>query len=452
MPSSKQPLIYYSSLELENVRCFGDERQTLELTDEKGRPAQWTLLLGDNGVGKTTLLQCLAWMRPVPAGDQNKDKSIDPALAGEENRVFNSLLRAEDEVEVRLDLKATLRINQKLGQTKKGRPQKITTGINMLGKEQRLESSELTSNTFPRRFDTLTLLDMPVFAYGADRRMGSSNLEESELLDPLVSLFSGSTELYDAEERLLQLDYLAVKRKGRHKNRLEQVKQILSTILPDISGKGDIKILGPKSGAPDEEGGVKFHTPYGSVPLAGLSLGYQTTLAWTVDLAWRLYDRFPESSNPLAEPAIVLIDEIDLHLHPRWQRKIIANLTENFPNTQFIATAHSPLIVQAATDANLAVLQEQKGQIKIENRPQFIESWRADQILTSDLFGVSARSPRIEALRDERNKLLDKLRQSSSDKKRLRELEEELDNLPTETMDIIRQAEALLQQSNIHQG
>lgn len=453
MPPSEQPLIYYSSLELENVRCFG-EHQTLELTDEKGRPAQWTLLLGDNGVGKTTLLQCLAWMRPVPAGDENNDEPIEPALAGEENRVFNSLLRAEGEV--RLDLKATLLINQELGQAKKGRPQKITTGISMLGKEQRLESSDLTSNTTPRRFDTLTLLDMPIFAYGADRRMGRSNLEKTKLLDPLASLFSGSTELYDAEERLLQLDYLAVKRKGSHKKRLEQVKQILSTVLLNIPTKDDIEILGPRGGDPDEESGVKFHTPYGSVPLTGLSLGYQTTLAWTVDLAWRLYDRFSESSNPLTEPAIVLIDEIDLHLHPRWQREIITKLTENFPNTQFIATAHSPLIVQAATDANLAVLQEQDGQIKIENRPRFIEGWRADQILTSDLFGVSARSPRIEALRDERNKLLDKLRQSPSDKERLGELEEELDNLPTaeghkdqEAMNIIRQAADLLKKQNL---
>ncbi len=351
-----------------------------------------------------------------------------------------------------LELKASLSLNQKLGLAKaEKRRQKITTGISIQGKRQKLEDFKQERKKIPLHLHSL---DMPIFAYGADRRMGSSNLEKSELLDPLASLFSGSTELYDAEERLLQLDYLAVKREERHKDRLEQVKQILSAILPDISGKDDIKILGPKSGVPDEESGVKFHTPYGWVPLTGLSLGYQTTLAWAVDLAWRLYDRFSESSNPMAEPAIVLIDEIDLHLHPRWQREIITKLTENFPNTQFIATSHSPLIVQAATGANLAVLQEQDGKIIIENRPRFRESWRADQILTSGLFGVSsARSPRIKALMDERNKLLDKLRRSPSDEERLRELEEKLDNPPTaeghkdphqEAMNIIRQAAALL--------
>ena len=88
--SQQQPLIYFHSLELENVRCFG-ERQVLELTDDHGRLAQWTLLLGDNGVGKTTLLQCLAWMRPVPAitAKEGKPDTIGPALNREENVVFS---------------------------------------------------------------------------------------------------------------------------------------------------------------------------------------------------------------------------------------------------------------------------------------------------------------------------------------------------------------------------
>ena len=89
----------------------------------------------------------------------------------------------------------------------------------------------------------------------------------------------------------------------------------------------------------------RLSTPYGSVPLTGLSLGYQTTLAWirlTLASGGSMIG-YPESSNPLAEPAIVLIDEIDLHLHPRWQRQIVKYLTQHFPQTQFIATAHSPL-------------------------------------------------------------------------------------------------------------
>ena len=90
--SEKQPPVYFSSLELENVRCFG-QRQTLSLTDEEGNPVQWTLILGDNGVGKTTLLQCLAWMKPVVSEHENtRFEFLEPALSSEENSTLNSLM------------------------------------------------------------------------------------------------------------------------------------------------------------------------------------------------------------------------------------------------------------------------------------------------------------------------------------------------------------------------
>jgi energy-coupling factor transporter ATP-binding protein EcfA2 len=448
--SQQQPMIYFHSLELENVRCFG-ERQVLELTDDRGRLAQWTLLLGDNGVGKTTLLQCLTWMMPVPAFSpkesepgEGKPDTIEPFLNDKENEVLNSLLRVG--TEVTLELKATLSIGQALGAAKKTRS-RIETGIRLVGKNEQLQQRELTTNSFPPRFNKLDLFNFPIFAYGAARRMGFSNLDRRELSDPLASLFSATTELYDAEEILMQFDYLARRGRRGYKQRLQKVTEVLADILPDVASAKGIHIEGPKvPGKPREPSGVRFETPYGVVPLTGLSLGYQTTLAWTTDLAFRLYDRYPDSPNPLAEPAIVLVDEIDLHLHPRWQRQIIEYLTKHFPKIQFIATAHSPLMVQAATNANLAVLQQQDDQVVIENRPHFVESWRVDQILTSELFGVSARSRRIEGLMVERNMLLDKLERSPKEEARLRELKYELDNLPTEAMDLIRRATALLDQ------
>ena len=455
--SKSRPLIYFSSLELENVRCF-EERQVLELTDTHGRPAQWTLLLGDNGVGKTTLLQCLAWMRPVPLGasKEDKPKKIQPALTNEENEVFNSLIRAGSKVT--LNLKASLTIDQSLGGTDTGGAElepgqnRIETGISMEGKDSKLQTHKLGRNRVVGMLEDLTLVEPVLYAYGAARHMGASNLDNRELADPLASLFSSAVELYDAEELLLDFDYRALKYK-KYERRLQKIRQVLAAVLPDVTEGDDIQILGPKAlgnSDSDEKSGVWFNTPYGSVPLSGLSLGYQTTLAWVLDLTIRLYERYPESNNPLAEPAIVLVDEIDLHLHPRWQRQIVADLTQYFPKTQFIVTAHSPLMVQSATDANLVVLQENDGQIKIENRPHFIEGWRADQILTSDLFGVHSRSPRIEKLINEQYGLLDKTKRTPKEERRLRALDEELGNLPTgsleddEAMKIIRQAAALI--------
>jgi len=78
-----------------------------------------------------------------------------------------------------------------------------------------------------------------------------------------------------------------------------------------------------------------------------LSDGYKTLLSLVVDLSTRLTLANPKMDNPLLAPATVLIDEIDLHLHPQWQRKIIGDLLNTFPNTQFILTTHSPYILEA---------------------------------------------------------------------------------------------------------
>ena len=111
-------------------------------------------------------------------------------------------------------------------------------------------------------------------------------------------------------------------------------------------------------------------------------------MAWAADIGWRLFAHYPKSARPLNEAAIVLIDEIDLHLHPSWQRARQYLLTQQFPNVQFVATAHSPLIAQAFLDANLAVVVREADHSIIENEPVAIANWRVDQIVTSELFGL----------------------------------------------------------------
>jgi len=199
---------------------------------------------------------------------------------------------------------------------------------------------------------------------------------------------------------------------------------------------------------------VEFRTPYGWVGIQDLSLGYRTLIAWVVDLAYRLFERYPDSPNPLAEPAIVLVDEIDLHLHPKWQRSLMSYLTERFPNTQFIVTAHSPLIVQAATDANIVLLRREGDHVVIDNDVEAIRGWRIDQVLTSDLFGLeTARPPEYDELLAERNRILGKAKLTAKDRKRLKELDSAIGDLPTgetpeeiEAMDIIRETAAALKQ------
>ncbi len=82
------------------------------------------------------------------------------------------------------------------------------------------------------------------------------------------------------------------------------------------------------------------------IPVRQLSDGERGTLALVLGLTQRLAQANPEMADPAAEAeAVVLIDEIDLHLHPKWQRMIVKNLTEAFPRCQFIATTHSPQVI-----------------------------------------------------------------------------------------------------------
>ena len=176
-------------------------------------------------------------------------------------------------------------------------------------------------------------------------------------------------------------------------------------------------------------------TTYGEVPFSALSVGYRTMAAWLTDFIKRMHENFPEMDEPDNGPAVVLIDEFDLHMHPKWQREAMAALSREFPNTQFIVTAHSPLVVQAASreQAKIVVLQRRKREdgleeVVIADQPEDATGWRVDQILES-LYGVSAESPRYEIATKERVQLLQKEKLTAPDKRRLAKVEEELQQL-----------------------
>ncbi len=204
-----------------------------------------------------------------------------------------------------------------------------------------------------------------VFAYGAARKMPDRESAGWLSRYGTESLFYDNMDLIDPEEWLLKADYTAHRAKGikkRAEAHVEKIKEILIRLLPDVS---DIRISEPRTTADRPRAEAK--TPFGWVPFSDLSLGYKTLIAWVTDFANRLFERHPNSNDPLSEAAVVLVDEIDLHLHPRWQRTILDYLSERFVNTQFIVTAHSPLVVQSAEGAYIAVLRREVDHVVIDN-------------------------------------------------------------------------------------
>jgi hypothetical protein len=416
--------IYFKRLALSNVRSFGDE-QHLDMVDSEGRPAQWTLILGENGVGKTTILQCLASMGPVlavPTGGYNgnltapEPTGVEPAILRREDNELVAFARSGEEY---VKLKVELASGQPFA-PRNGQPVDFSLEASIQVKGGELIDVQQTTATMAQPVEPL------IIGYSAARHMRYGRGETLALHpDTTASLFDPSVELADAKAILEQLDYAAVKGQPGAKDLLARIKEGLAKLLPDVRNPSDINLYGPgPPGFPGRKTGVQVLTPYGEVPLEALSLGYQTMTAWAVDLAWRLYQRYPDVDEPLHEPAIVLIDELDLHLHPRWQRELRESISVAFPRVQFIATAHSPLLAQSYLDMNLAVVREESGQAVIENDPSVARTWRIDQVVTSALYEVdSAFSPEIARQLQERTKLMQKSTLTEADSKRLQELD-----------------------------
>jgi predicted ATP-binding protein involved in virulence len=97
-----------------------------------------------------------------------------------------------------------------------------------------------------------------------------------------------------------------------------------------------------------------------SFEIEQLSDGYRNLLAIILDFARRLAQAHPGWQNPLEAPGILLIDEIELHLHPRWQQRVIPNLRSIFPNTQLIIATHSPQVLTTVKRENVFILKDNK--------------------------------------------------------------------------------------------
>jgi predicted ATPase len=123
-------------------------------------------------------------------------------------------------------------------------------------------------------------------------------------------------------------------------------------------------------------------------PIDSLSEGYRSVFVMTVDIIRELLD---DTANLEKAHALVLIDELETHLHPRWKMQVMTSLRKVFPRVQFIVTTHDPLCLRGMDDGEVMVLQrDQNGRIQILEDLPSVKGMTAEQLLTSDYFGLAS--------------------------------------------------------------
>ena len=163
--------------------------------------------------------------------------------------------------------------------------------------------------------------------------------------------------------------------------------------------------------------------------LEQFSDGYKIIIAMVADIASRMAEANPDMENPLDSPGIVLIDEIDLHLHPRWQQSILRQLKDTFKNVQFVVSTHSPIVLLGALDIVQIVRLDGH---HIESCVQRdYSSYDVNQLLLSQLFGLdNVLTPEIAKMMKRREELLLKNTLTEDEKAELQVLERQADKIP----------------------
>ena len=351
---------------------------TLDFKRPDGSIRRWNVIIGENGTGKTTLLQLMA----MALAGQKAASVLLPRPIG---WVRTGAQRAE--------IKATIlpTFAQRDAEIN-GAPIQAKYAI-IEGDSEDSESDGPSILELPgsARSRLLKLPSWFAAGYGPFRRLSGCSSQAARLAKTnsrearFVTLFREDAALIHCEQWLKDLDYARLdsndtERQQHSATLLESVRDTINNYLlpPGVS----LESINPR--------GVYFRTPYGTqIALSDLSDGYRAMLALSIDLLRHLsrsYEKWIlQSSEWLRHvTGVVLIDELDTHLHPTWQREISFWLKERFPRLQFIVATHSPFVPQAADEGGLYVLRRPPNANAVEvfvDEP-YVRGWRADQILS----------------------------------------------------------------------
>ena len=216
------------------------------------------------------------------------------------------------------------------------------------------------------------------------RHMVRVEQEQNPELRKRLALVSDNSSLISDEaviQKIIDLDYRSyLKRKPEFRNIIVKIGEVASEIAEgfpiDFHGVDE-----------DANGFYpEFSTLDGPLPLNTMSQGTQSIVQWLAHLliGYGEYYDFPENLEVL--PGILIVDEIDAHLHPSWQQRIIPTLTRHFPNLQIFCSTHSPLMLAGLKEGQVQLLQrDDKGKVTVSRNDVDIAGWSADEILRNFL-------------------------------------------------------------------
>jgi energy-coupling factor transporter ATP-binding protein EcfA2 len=395
------------SLKLENVRCFRSLSLDFERREAGGG---WTIIVGPNGTGKSTLLRAIASVWTDGESDDLRGASRAPAnwmrASAPESWIHSTAEQTGWE-----PLRAEVRLPKRLGERA----------------YWDLPATSLIVGLGPAR-----IAPAPSIQPGIPRR---DEREHRAHRDSLAALWGWpQVRLEQLYDWIRWEDFIRLKAERNESHRpsvIQSLGRALDHLFDGIASYQEV----------DTRGHILFKTDDGPVPLEDLADGLRSVFVIVAELLLRLDATYPNSADPTCEEAVCLVDELDAHLHPRLQRTVVPALRKLFPNVQFIVTTHSPYVVGGAERGEIIVLARRDGSVVAETDVPDVSGWTADQIATSSIFGLdTTRDVRGEnALEVERTLLAQGEPLSRKDRDNLSRATTLLDNADGPTTALVRQ-------------